>query len=130
MPPTANTLAPNYNSGQNPAERTGNFPMRPEYFADGAELSTEITQHDTLHRLEEPSLETLHELARDHATSAAHVAINQEQAAPARPVREGIDTDDNLARREVTVDGPAVKQIRLAALKEANPERYNNAEFN
>jgi hypothetical protein len=130
QPTTGNTLAPSYN---NSAEAKGMFDLN-RFAEHQPELSTEITSADTQPHTEQqqPSIAQLHDLARQEATATMHVAIgNQEAAAPARPVGEGIDTNERLAREEIANDGPAVVIVRRTelALRDLNPEQRASAQL-
>jgi hypothetical protein len=131
MPPTANTLAPRFDA-QNPANRTGEFPMREEYFEqpqggyDSPEVRDEV---DT--RTDEKHWGHLQEQAKNMAPLSTSVTVGGGQEQPTvSPVREGINNNAEMARREVGVDAAAVVAVREATLPPTTEAQRNAAKWN
>lgn len=131
MPPTANTLAPRYDA-QNPANRKGEFPMRPEYFEQGGGGYDSPEVKDAAEaKVEEQHWGPLQEHAKNIAPLSTSVAVGANQEQPTvSPVREGINNNAEMARREVGVDAAAVEAVREATLPPTTEAQRNAARWN
>ncbi|HSE61870.1 MAG TPA: hypothetical protein VLA88_06295 [Candidatus Saccharimonadales bacterium] len=132
MQPTGNTLTPSFNAPSNPAEQKGMFQMPPGYLAEQQQdqLTGHITPADLQPRFVEPDMARLAQEARSQAIAGPDIHVPRQEQIVARPVREGgIDTDEQLAYDEVAHDGPAVRNVRMATLRDANPEQRNRADL-